>query len=136
MASKGILAEDGSRESTAFSISSLKTDSWCASVDPAGNNMSFAFRFSVLVLASLCQHMSATPMPHSFAKTESPAVDYADVRARVQHAFPEKAHEMSAFISVLQTLSKETVALTETIHAHCGVKMDATPIARRTALRG
>ena len=88
---------------------------------------SFTLCFSVMLLVSCCSFTSAISaqqvLPPSFSQTRNAAVDYADVRARVAHAFPEKAHEMSAIITVLQTLSKETAALTESMHTHCGVKM-------------
>ena len=103
-------------------------------------HMSSAISFSVFVVALLCPYTSAVPdqrvMPRPFSPMQNAAVDYADMRARVAHAFAEKAHEMSAVITVLQTLSRETAALTEAIQTHCGVKMDAAPIAGRNALRG
>merc|ERR1712110_618938 len=106
----------------------------------AGLMASFNLCFSFLVLASCCPYTSAVPAQQvispSFFKTQDAAVDYVDVRSRVAHAFPEKAHEMSAILTILQTLSRETAALTESIHTHCGVKMAAKPIANRTALRG
>ena len=49
----------------------------------------------------------------------SQKVNYADVRARVEHAFEERAHEMAATLSVLQEVSKETAALLERINTHC-----------------
>lgn len=103
-------------------------------------HMRLSIPVSMFVLASICSSTSATPdqraMPQTFSKLQSAAVNYADVRTRVAHAFAEKAHEMSAVITLLQTLSKETVALTETIHTHCGAKMSTVPIARSNALRG
>ena len=93
--------------------------------------------FALFVLASLNPSLAEQPlMAQSFSKAPSAIVDYALVRARVANAFAEKAHEMSAVVAVLQTLSKETQALVETIHSHCGAKMEATPNARRSALRG
>ena len=100
-------------------------------------HMSFAILSGLFLLSSICPYANATTnqrtLPQTFSQMQSGAVNYADVRTRVAHAFAEKAHEMSAVIGVLQTLSKETAALTETIQTHCGVKMGAV---RRNALRG
>merc|ERR1712107_339737 len=97
--------------------------------------LSFVSTLYCLLHAALihaqCQLSKYSPL--FFSQVRNAAVDYVDVRARVANAFPEKAHEMSALITVLQTLSKETAALTESIHAHCGVKMSAKPIANRTS---
>ena len=104
-------------------------------------NMRLALSFRLLALVLLCrsagaastqsdeQLLSAPNAPHT-------KVDYANVRARVAHAFAEKAHEMSETVAVLQGLSRETRALVDTINANCGMKLEATPAARRTALRG
>ena len=88
------------------------------------------------MLRSYTRNVSSASTAPLFSQVRNAAVDYVDVRARVANAFPEKAHEMSALITVLQTLSKETAALTESIHTHCGVKMAAKAIANRTSLRG
>jgi len=46
-------------------------------------------------------------------------INYAEVRARVAHSFPEKANEIADTISVLQDLSKATVEMADQISAHC-----------------
>ena len=95
--------------------------------------------FALFLLASVSPSVAAPAqplLPQSFSKTPSASVNYADVRARVANAFAEKAYEMSAMVAVLQTLSKETSSLVETIHAHCGAKMEVAPKTRQSALRG
>ena len=47
------------------------------------------------------------------------AVNYAEVRKRVTRSYPEKANEIADTISVLQDLSKATVAMVQEISAHC-----------------
>ena len=50
----------------------------------------------------------------------SPRVNYADVRARVAHAFAAKASELGDAIALVQGLSKESVALLDQIRIYCG----------------
>ena len=49
----------------------------------------------------------------------APKINYADVRKRVRYAFAEKAHEIADAIAVVQSLSKEGVALLEEIKTQC-----------------
>lgn len=49
----------------------------------------------------------------------APKINYADVRKRVSYAFAEKAHEIADAIDVVQSLSKEGVALLEEIKTQC-----------------
>ena len=53
-------------------------------------------------------------------------VNYAEVRTRVDHAFEERAHEMTAALSALQGVSKETAALLDRMHAQCGASLRET----------
>ena len=48
------------------------------------------------------------------------AVNYAEVRMRVAHAYAEKAYEMSLAISELQSLSRQTAGLLADIEKNCG----------------
>ena len=49
-----------------------------------------------------------------------PQINYAAVRAHVSHACEERAHEMSAVLSVLQEVSKATVFGIDRVKAKCG----------------
>ena len=49
-----------------------------------------------------------------------PQMNYAALRAHMSHAFEERAHEMSATLSVLQEVSKATVSKIEKVKAICG----------------
>ena len=49
----------------------------------------------------------------------SASVNYAEIRTRVQHSFPEKANEIADIIDVLQDITKSTVELSSQISAHC-----------------
>ena len=49
-----------------------------------------------------------------------PRMNYAALRAHVSHAFGERAHEMSATLSVLQDVSKATASKIEKAKANCG----------------
>ena len=60
-------------------------------------------------LASLC----VTP-------SSSAAADYADMRVRAQHAYAEKAYELSATLGLLQHTAKQSSALLTEIEARCG----------------
>ena len=95
----------------------------------------------LLALALSCRGSGASsiqPDTRLVAASRAPTakVDYAGVRARVAHAFAEKAHEMTETVAVLQKLSKDTVALVDTINMHCGVKLETASTAKRPALRG
>ena len=65
--------------------------------------------FGLAFLASLC----ITPSPAA-------AVDYAEVRVRVQHAYAEKAYELSAALGLLQQTAKQSSALLTEIDERCG----------------
>lgn len=47
-------------------------------------------------------------------------VNYAEVRTRVARAYEEKAFEMSQATDVLQSLSRQTVALIADVEKRCG----------------
>ncbi len=49
-----------------------------------------------------------------------PSVAYAVLRSRLDIAFAEKAHEMSASLSVVQTLSKQVSRALEKLDKQCG----------------
>ena len=49
----------------------------------------------------------------------APKINYADVRKRVQHAFAEKANEISDAIATVQGLSKEGATIMSEIRAQC-----------------
>ena len=72
-----------------------------------------------LRLLMLCLCMSGAYGSGSKDFTGSKMTNYAEVRSRVAHSFPEKANEIADIISVLQDLSKATVDMTEKISAHC-----------------
>jgi len=63
----------------------------------------------------MCGALSSGSRDHS----SGGAINYAEVRVRVAHSFPEKANEIADTISVLQDLSKATVDMTDKIVAHC-----------------
>ena len=61
------------------------------------------------------------PLASSFTSAEAePQINYSAVRAHVSHAFEERAHEMSAVLSVLQQVSKATVSEIDRVKAKCG----------------
>ena len=49
----------------------------------------------------------------------STSVNYAEIRTRVQHSFPEKANEIADLVDVLQDLTKSTMEISNQISAHC-----------------
>ena len=49
----------------------------------------------------------------------APKINYADVRKRVQHAFAEKANEISDAIAAVQGLSKEGATIMSEIRSQC-----------------
>ena len=75
--------------------------------------------FSFLWLLMSCMCVSGAYGSGSKDLTGSKIANYAEVRSRVAHSFPEKANEIADIISVLQDLSKATVDMTEKISAHC-----------------
>ena len=75
--------------------------------------------FGFLRCLILCVCMCGVYGSGSTDLTGSKITNYADVRSRVAHSFPEKANEIADIISVLQDLSKATVDMTEKISAHC-----------------
>ena len=75
-----------------------------------------AFGFCSVVLSIAASRSSEQLASNAQA---SASVNYAEIRTRVQHSFPEKANEIADLVDVLQDLTKSTLEMSSQISAHC-----------------
>jgi len=76
--------------------------------------------YATLIPAPRCIARISVLMTLSCQDYCSPRVNYAEVRARVAHAFAAKASELGDAIALVQGLSKESMSLLDQIHTYCG----------------
>lgn len=74
-----------------------------------------------LGLCSLVLGVAASSSSEQLASKAqaSASANYAEIRTRVQHSFPEKANEIADMIDVLQDMTKSTMEMSSQISAHC-----------------